>query len=199
MVASGEVQVIPGQCGWVQDVPFAQLSDDAVFNAANALIVTARNVFRRSATYSRSCYAHAEGNTTVCGTFVQPALPYNTTRDAPCPFDQKICNASAILMDTGLLHSDEHLGADAMSLRKQLTCVPLAGEKYTDGWKVANDTDDAFESSSGALSTPAGMESIGYKFGPQIQTTSSIPSRSNYTFRIPRNFLQGGDLPYNIV
>jgi hypothetical protein len=198
MVAKGQVQIVPGQCGWIKDAPINAIAETDGFNAVNALIVTTRNGFRRSATYARSCYARSEGNTTICGTFVQPALSYDTNFDAPCPFDEKICNASAALMDTGLVRSDEHLGIntrveDAMSLRKQLTCVPLAGEKYTDGWKVANKTEWPH---GGTAVIILGSEAIGYKFGQTHDTKGNL---TDYTFRLPRIFIEDGDLPYNVV
>ncbi|KAF2680089.1 hypothetical protein K458DRAFT_111142 [Lentithecium fluviatile CBS 122367] len=191
IVLNNEVQLLPGQCGWVKEVPLTNLTDDATFAAANALIVSVRNGFRRSATYSRSCYAQAEGSNTACGTYIQAALPYDSNFEAPCPFDVA-CNGSAVVMDTGLLRSDKDFGIntqakDAMSLRKQVTCAPLAGEKYTDGWLTSNDS----------LLIPPGEALIGYKFGDLPQLTAA--QLSQYTFRISGTRLQSGDSPYQVA
>ncbi|KAF2868539.1 hypothetical protein BDV95DRAFT_580055 [Massariosphaeria phaeospora] len=191
IVASNEVQLIPGKCGWIKEVPLTDLTDDGIFDAANALVVSTRNGYRRSATYSRSCYAGAEGDTAACKTYVRPSLPYNTTFDAPCPFDAKICDATAAVLDTGFLRSDEHLGIntrpeDAMLLRKALTCVPLAGEEYTDGWMTVNSS-----------LIPAGIRVKGYKFGDRIENVGTIDA-DQYTFVLAELSLQTGGLPYSL-
>jgi hypothetical protein len=138
-------------CGWLFEPTYLNPSEPTIDNIysmsstelfayINAITVMLRNVFRRSATYSRSCYGDSAGNSTICGNFVQPNLPYTVRRQVPCPFDDKACNGTAISLDTGHLRSDFHLGVntrpgDALSVRKVLTCVPLAGERYTSGWQ----------------------------------------------------------------
>ena len=190
VVANNQIQVIPGKCGWVQDVTFVNITDDKMFEKANALIVTTRNGYRSSSIYSRACYANAEGRDTDCGTYVLNALPYESKTDMPCPFDQKVCNVSAISMDTGVLRSDEHFGintlaTDAMSLRKQLTCAPLNGEDYTEGWFQTNQS-TVYE---------AGTWVKGYKFG---KNPDDDPFQ-DYTTVVAESTVKWGDLRYNLA
>jgi hypothetical protein len=190
VVANSQVQVLPGKCGWIRDVAFTNITDDSVFEEANALIVSARNGYRSSSIYSRACYARAEGKDTDCGIYILDALPYETKVDSPCPFDQKICNGGAISMDTGPLRSDAHLGIntlarDAMSIRKQFTCAPLNGEDYTDGWFDTN------RSTEYAIGTRV----KGYKFGENPQDD---PFRE-FTTVVAESTVQWGELRYNLA
>jgi hypothetical protein len=140
ITGSDEVQAIPRKCGWMRIVSADVFADEESFEAFNSLAVMTRHGYRRSAAYSRTCYAQIGANSTGCASFKQSTLPYNSNLSAPCPFDGKICNGSAITLDTGHLLSDEQLGIntrpdDAISVRKVLTCVPLAGEQYAVGWQ----------------------------------------------------------------
>lgn len=180
------MQLLAGKCGWIPDnVDVDELKDDAVFKQANALIVAARNGYQRSATYARSCYAHREGQRAACGAYMKAALPYRSDSNAACPFSKQICNTSALHMDTEPLRSDEHFGfntrsEDAILLRKQLTCAPLNGEQYTDGWISVNQS----------VFFPPGSEYIGYKFGP---SPGEFPP---YTIHLTRRWLEYGDSKY---
>jgi hypothetical protein len=190
VVANNEVQVLPGKCGWYMDSPFTNITNDAAFEQANAQIVSARNGYRSSAIYSSACYARREGKDTNCASYVTDLLPYDTKTNLSCPFDQKICNASAIVMDTGFLQSDKHFGIntlakDAMSLRKQLTCAPLNGENYTPGWVQTNES----------TVYPAGTWVKGYKFGPN---PDDDPFKE-YTTVVAQSTLKWGDLRYNLA
>jgi hypothetical protein len=186
---SDEVQAIPRKCGWMRVTPAdAALADEESFEAYNSLVVMARHGYRRSAAYSRTCYARMGTNSTICASYKQNVLPYNSNLSAPCPFDEKLCNGSTITLDTGHLLSDEHLGfntrpEDAVSMRKVLTCVPLAGELHAVGWQEVpfgptNSTDLA----------------RCYELGATDQTP--VPGT---TFCVWRNLLFWGDQPYRIM
>lgn len=163
-------------CGWIQEPTFENpevptfdniysLPRDQLVEWINAVSVVSRTFYRRSASYSRTCYGRLGDNSTVCGNLVQPTLPYTVRHNVPCPFNDKACNGTAVSLDTGRLRSDTHLGVntrpeDAMSFRKVLTCVPLAGESYTDGWQAAP-PDTAAD-----RNVPAGTRLKSYSFGP---------------------------------
>jgi hypothetical protein len=143
-----------------------------LFEWVNAVTVFSRNILRRSAAYSRSCYGRIGENSTACSNFVQPTLPYGTTRNLPCPFHERACNGAAISLDTGMLRSDTDLGIntspeDALSVRKVLTCVPIAGEKYTDGWQQLP------PKYADQLSVPFGTRYKGYLLGPRTSDSDS--------------------------
>jgi hypothetical protein len=145
------VLTIVRHCGWLQEPIYLNpleptidtiysISGAQFYEYINVVTVMLRNAFRRSAGHSRSCYGHFGEKLTACNNFVQPTLPYTINRDVTCPFNEKACNGTAISLDTGRLRSDIHLGVntrpeDALSVRKVLTCVPLAGENYTTGWQ----------------------------------------------------------------
>ncbi|PVH95128.1 hypothetical protein DM02DRAFT_691345 [Periconia macrospinosa] len=138
IVSGDEVQAVPSKCGWMRDdgASVDALADEATFENLNSLAVMTRHGYRRSAAYSRSCYAQMGINTTMCSIYKQTTLPLSIRYPAPCPFNENICYGSAISLDTGRIRSDEHLGIntrpeDAISLRKVLTCVPFAGERYS--------------------------------------------------------------------
>ncbi|KAH7130676.1 hypothetical protein B0J11DRAFT_504435 [Dendryphion nanum] len=187
-------------CGWLHAGNQFNLSrlEDKDFEAANALVVMTRNNYRKSATYSRTCYGRDSENTnsTTCKTYVHTTLPYSTQRSAPCPFADKACNGTAITFDTGYLRSDEHLGINtspenALSVRKILTCAPIAGERYTDGW----------------LPIPAQLAATTfydadaqwkpYAFGLSARLSGSFMIR-NYTFINDDVLSKFGDQPYSL-
>lgn len=190
IASSNEVELLPTSCGWMKDPPLDNLQDNATFEAANALIVMAKYSYRRSSAYSRSCYLQTGGNSTACGTYIKPTLPYTSNTEAECPFDAKICQGPAMTVDTGFLRSDQHLGFntrphEAILARKVLTCVPLEGEKYTDGWLPLPENETYSW-------IPSGASLKGYKFG-------EVPDRivfPEYTFFDHNFWLMMGDLPY---
>jgi hypothetical protein len=187
IAVGNEVQTLPTSCGWMKEDNFENVTD-ATWDTTNALVVMARYRYRKSATYARSCYGQVGGTLAACGTNFQTALPYNINTSAPCPFDEKICNGSAISIDTGFLRSDLHLGMntrpeDSISIRKSLTCVPLAGEKYSDGWK------------NGTLIAGATVPAKAYQFGPDVRNENL----ANNTFIIADPAFFAGDQPYYIA
>lgn len=133
------VQIRTRNCGTMNEPDLTRLTDDVSFEAADAMVVISRNGYRKSATYAKTCYAQTGNSTEACSTYVKPRLSYNVTRNTQCLFDKRICNGTSITLDSGLIRSDADMGInthprDAISVRKTLRCVPLAGEKYTDGW-----------------------------------------------------------------
>lgn len=140
VAGSDDVQAVPGKCGWMKEVPVYTAQDDTFFETLNSLAVMIRYRYRRYAAYSRTCYGQMGGNSSICGMFKLRTLPYKISLSESCPFDQKTCNGSTISLDTDHFRSDEHLGIntrpeDAISFRKVITCAPLSGEQYTDGWQ----------------------------------------------------------------
>jgi hypothetical protein len=99
-------------------------------------------------------------------------------------------------LDTGHLRSDIHFGMntrseDALSVRKVLTCVPLAGEKYTDGWQQMPPT------MSAAQGLPQDTRLKGYSFG---RTNSIFGSFNdlNYTAAMDEVHWKFGKQPYSL-
>jgi hypothetical protein len=128
---------------------------------------------------------------------VQPTLPYTISRDVTCPFNEKACNGSAISLDTGRLRSDIHLGVntrpqDALSVRKVLTCVPLAGEKYATGWQQIV-PEIAF-----ATGLPFDTKVKSYAFGSRVMAIGQQVGSLNYTFSTDEIRWAQGVQPYSL-
>jgi len=192
---SDEVLMLGGLCGWMQEASIEsmwKLEDDTVFDVTNALIVTARNTYRRGASYSRSCYRQ-EGSVD-CASFSRKSIPYKMNVSTPCPFSKEICNGAAITLDTGFIHSDRDLGLnthakDRISIRKKTTCVPLSAEKYSDGWVHISD-DMAL-----LYNMPPGELFKGWKLGNSLLPGDPFPM---YPFYIGSSQTKFGDRPYNL-
>lgn len=195
-------------CGWFKE-PTVKGDDPFDFDSfytlsglefaeyVNAVSVMSRNVLRRSAAYSRSCYGRFGENSTACGNYAQATLAYTITRDVGCPFNDKACNGTAISLDTGHIRSDSDLGInttpeDALSMRKVLTCVPLAGESYTSGWQQLPD-EAAFRDQ-----VPQGTRAKAYSFGPYLGY-SQVPAISNYTIYMDEVDWKKGQQPYSLL
>jgi hypothetical protein len=194
---NNEVQLLSdvGGCGWMAEPSnIRDIVDDKSFEEANALTVMTRYGFKRSAAYSRSCYMQTGANSTSCGTYMRPALSLNISTEVACPFDEKICNGKAISIDTGYIRSDHDLGIntrpeDSISARKVLTCVPLAAEKYTDGWVPVPD-------GLNLTDLPDGTLLKGYRFGPTLPIDDKDPF-ANYTIVLNTFTLHYG-IPYEL-
>jgi len=179
----------------MKEVPLGNITDKASFEATNALVVMGRYAYRKSASYSRTCYDGTDGNSTSCGYYVRPTLPYNATLSQSCPFAGTICRGPSISLDTGFLRSDEHLGfntrpEDAMLMRKVLTCAPLASEKYIeDPIQIPDDIKIRFEIFDEIRYT-------GYRLGTYLEPGNPMPEFTFSTSNIHHDF---GDLPYGLA
>jgi hypothetical protein len=85
--------------------------------------------------YAQRCYMGA-GNPDECRQYVKPRIPFNVTRNAPCPFDDHFCKAGSIIIDTGFLNSNLDLGTNLpkeaqFDLRITTQCAPIHSSNYT--------------------------------------------------------------------
>ncbi|KAH7066435.1 hypothetical protein BKA63DRAFT_557922 [Paraphoma chrysanthemicola] len=202
------VLTIDRNCGWLQEPTYLNPQEPTIDNIysisaaqfyeyINVVTVMVRNAFRKSASHSRSCYGGLGENSAVCNNFVQPTLPYTINRNVTCPFNEKACNGTAISLDTGRLRSDVHLGVntrpeDALSVRMVLTCVPLAGEKYTTGWQPI-----APEMAFG-WGLPFDTKIKSYAFGPSMLSFGGHVGGSNYTASMDEVHWVQGVQPYSL-
>ncbi|PVH97708.1 hypothetical protein DM02DRAFT_673935 [Periconia macrospinosa] len=124
-----------------------QLSSKACLNNTEA----ERNAFNRTsivsdrsqaflehATYALRCYRDELAvNTTMCQNHPTPKLPYNMDSNANCPFSREICKSASgnIILDTGLLDSNAHLGINTnpkFQFRCKRHCAPLVTRGYSE-------------------------------------------------------------------
>lgn len=88
-------------------------------------------------TYAAQCYQNPNpSQSSECRRFARPTLPYSKQEDAACPFDDEMCELQQdnIILDTGYLHSSEHLGLNGgtkFSMRLKRHCAPLVTEGYS--------------------------------------------------------------------
>lgn len=193
IAGSNEVQTVASKCGWSREPSLGDLRNDADFEAANALVVMARYSYRKSAAYARQCYTKSgtSSDSITCDSHVEATLPYEVRYSESCPFDEKICKpkTKAITVGTGFIRSNDHLGIntdakDSIIARKTLTCIPLDGEKYTDGWlPVPPDQNTSW----------GGTLIKGYKFGP----VPGVPL--NYTMAAHEHWLDFNGLGYDLA
>lgn len=73
-----------------------------------------------------------------CGTFVKPSFPLSASRNASCPFDERVCrsNTSNVEVDTGLLNSYFDFGVNTapqyrLQFRQKVSCAPLELDGYS--------------------------------------------------------------------
>ncbi|EKG13442.1 hypothetical protein MPH_09468 [Macrophomina phaseolina MS6] len=92
--------------------------------------------YRTYSNYAQQCYTN-DTNRANCNIFVKPRLQATVDRNAPCPFDHKICRSADqnILLDTGLLDTHADLGANIRPdqrffYRKKVHCAPLKTEGF---------------------------------------------------------------------
>ncbi|KAF1972970.1 hypothetical protein BU23DRAFT_147213 [Bimuria novae-zelandiae CBS 107.79] len=198
IAGSDAVLAVKGKCGWMQEVDDPVASRDSL-GVFSSLVVMARYGYRRSATYARSCYAQTSDNSSnACEIYTQPTLPYNISLDDPCPFPGKVCNGSAMTLDSQSLRSDTDLGINtlpdsAITLRQTWSCVPIDGQKYATGWGTADEL-NMTESRDGGWNGHADKNEkrICYMFGTDENR------ESDKQFCVTNSSLIYGDNAYDI-
>ncbi|KAI1757375.1 hypothetical protein F4782DRAFT_127228 [Xylaria castorea] len=130
-----------------------------------------------SAIYAQKCYSTDSSSPADCGTYVQRAIaPYNVDFNSSCPFAPGICQSrdSNLVVDSGLLNSDEHFGINTspdqrVQLRQVTSCAPLVSEGYnSSAWE------------------PEGRQLTRYHYGNSLLSSSSTSNDGdNYTFQFP--------------
>ncbi|KAL1607685.1 hypothetical protein SLS60_002620 [Paraconiothyrium brasiliense] len=206
IAGSDAVLAVKGTCGWMDEVAKNEslgLTDElrkpGNFEIFNGLVVMARYGYRKSATYARSCYAQTSDNSSsACEIYTRPTLPYNVSRSEPCPFNEKVCNGTAMTADMDGIRSDTDLGINtlpesAVTLRQTWTCVPVDAEPYATPWGDADEL--SMNISTGGRwdeAIPRTDERICYKVG--LDETRQTP----FLFCLTRNSLKYGDAAYDI-
>jgi hypothetical protein len=91
----------------------------------------------QGADYAGSCYYAVTDPRRCASTFVKPTINWTSTSNAPCPFNDELCQEKdkAFEMDTGLLDSREDLGVNTpdngrLFYRRITTCAPIHTKAY---------------------------------------------------------------------
>lgn len=100
------------------------------------LPATAERV-NNAANYAQQCYSNSSDRTD-CDRLVESRLEGMVDMDAPCPFDDQICQSQSgnIRLDTGYVNSHSHLGLNSpekqrVLWRNVLHCAPLTTDGFT--------------------------------------------------------------------
>lgn len=88
--------------------------------------------------YAQQCYSANSTGLTDCNYFVSQRLPGFVDNAAPCPFKDTLCrsNSTNLVLDTGFINTDTHLGLNAppeerLFIRHKLKCAPLRTQGYS--------------------------------------------------------------------
>lgn len=127
---SNEVLLDGSNCSFISGTGDVQLQ--ALITAWEAQTVT------NAVNYAENCYSESASGTLSCNGYVSQKLPTVTMNTAaPCPFKDGVCrsNSSNLLLDTGYIDSNDHLGLnfapkDRIQLRKIMQCAPLVTEGH---------------------------------------------------------------------
>jgi hypothetical protein len=91
--------------------------------------------------YGSRCYLNSSRPVDIdgCNLYNTPQLPLIANMDAPCPFNETICKLKAgnLILDTGRLHSQKHLGINSppkeqFEMRLRHECAPLVTDGYSE-------------------------------------------------------------------
>lgn len=138
----GEVLISSPNCGTF--IPDNAAS--AALDSASAYVVRR---LQFSSNYALLCY----GNSSFaedCPTYLKKSLPFNVTRNVPCPFpgQDRICRTSdgAIRLDSGFINSHSDLGINAppeqrFLYRSVTECTPLLTEGFSQHANLTGESD----------------------------------------------------------
>lgn len=122
--------------------------------------------------YATQCYSSNALGVLDCASFVVKALPGSIDPKAPCPFKNGICrnNGSNILLDTGYIDSNDHLGVNAppdqrIQIRNTLHCAPLKTEGHSSNHSIL------------------GHNFTKYDYGPYLSGPGDNVTLLNHTFQ----------------
>jgi hypothetical protein len=128
-----------------------------------------------AANYAQQCYTSNTSEVLDCDKFVVKNLILPTSiikNDSSCPFETSLCrsNDSNIILDTGYVDSNDHLGLNApenqrYSWRYVLQCAPLVTEGFTTPITMYNQT------------------LVNYNYGASTFVTAN-PTNNNFTYEI---------------
>lgn len=158
---SNEVLLDGSRCGLVNLTSTGDGAKLALSYPANSLF--------NAGNYAQQCYSVNTSRTFDCTKFVHPKLVSTIDRNAPCPFENRVCrsNVSNIYLDTGYMDTSELLGinfpaSQRILFRSTLQCAPLATQNYSKN-----------------ITFPSGNFTR-YYYGP-----SSLYEDQNFTYQAP--------------
>lgn len=132
--------------------------------------------FTNAANYAQQCYSSSNGSVSGvldCTLFVTKDLDITVDDLAPCPFKNGICRSddTNLLLDTGYINSDNHLGINAhpnevIRIRNTLHCAPLVTEGHT------------------STRTTSTLNYTRYHYGSRAPTSSGNSTKVDYTIEV---------------
>ncbi|KAI8945458.1 hypothetical protein F4801DRAFT_597842 [Xylaria longipes] len=171
VVTGSEVLISNSRCGLILQ-PQTERNQTEIYTVYIPYLI---NNTISSAIYAQKCYSNDSSSPTDCSMFVQRAItPFKVDFNASCPFASRVCQSrdSNLVIDSGLLNSDEHFGINTppdqrVQLRQVTSCAPLVSEGYTSS---------AWE--------PEGRQLTRYHYGISSSLSSSTSNDTDdYTFQ----------------
>jgi hypothetical protein len=131
-----QVLLRSSKCGWLSEQAYKNFNQlkPSDLDPADSLFLDMNRYFGKAREYARSCYDLTAGiQSTLCDTYAVPTIQSTIRRNAPCPFDTRVCAAPAIEFDSGMMDTNSHLGintphSSALKFRKQTSCAPIFGD-----------------------------------------------------------------------
>jgi hypothetical protein len=174
LITTNEALISGRDCGVL---PWDDVGDT---NTVDPLMQYYTQVGTKSFSYAAQCYNGTKAQRVgSCNAFTQTVLPLTIVKNASCPFAEEVCisNASNLVIDTGHLDSDRHLGLNVgprFTLRHRNHCAPLRTQEYTE---TITDKD-------------SGRHFLTYKYG-SLTKSANVTEPFVYKFDLDRGRPQG--------
>jgi hypothetical protein len=179
--STGDVLLQSPICGW-PDIKILQVAQEKLtaLPGADAFYMTAQSLYGVAREYSRECYTQtALLNSPGCNSFIKSTVDSIVRIDDPCPFQETVCETSALTIDTGLLDSHKDMGVNAppsnrVQFRKALSCAVIPADRnYSSEW-TTNSTPPLFTWDPNGSGAGVGFKY--YNFGNQTILGIDRPS-----------------------
>jgi hypothetical protein len=152
IVQSGsDVLLSSSVCGWT-DLNYIKLSEEKLtaMPGSDAFYISGRNFFGTCQQYARNCYGQTGLSPSLgCNSLVKPTHDSIVTFNDLCPFQDGVCETSALTLDTGIVDSNDDLGINStpenrVQFRKVLSCAVIPADRdYSTPW-ITNSTPPMF-------------------------------------------------------
>jgi hypothetical protein len=139
---NAEVLIRSAICGW-SNMTIVQLAQAKMpaGPGTDAFYVGANIFYNNARQYTRNCYEQSGLLTELgCNISMMPTLDSKINLNDSCPFQDRMCETSAMTLDTGFVDSNDHLGINSppqnrIQIRKILCCAPILAERdYSTPW-----------------------------------------------------------------
>ncbi|KAI8630387.1 hypothetical protein F5Y19DRAFT_474166 [Xylariaceae sp. FL1651] len=174
--AAGDQVLLRGDnCGIISSVPQRSMEGGGSPDTETIYTVPrtyAAGIIDDAANYAQQCYNGKTTGGPGCEKYVVDRLPTAVSNTSSgCPFGGDLCksNSSNMLLDTGYIDSNRHLGLNvpqhtSFSWRYVLQCAPLKTDGYTKSGPLDNKTFVAYQYGNLVTGPPGNHSSLKYTY-----------------------------------